>query len=385
MSEQHGTSLDKRPFFIIILITFFLILLLIFTFFAYQIGQRAGAQTNSEKTEGTKEQSGIATTIAELSPFDDNKADSGENGMGEFRGNPLPADTIIDKHNWIIEILEFERGEAAWQSLHSAHPHNQLPSPGEEYLNVKLRIKNKDLTEEQFLSYGLTGDTLIKYHSHENDLISQDPWLERSVPARTELEGWDTFVIQENEDNLMLVFDIGDYEDPPVYIALEPNTAISFNETMVNITRTDLGISPDQPVPFGQTATGEDWQLMVLDVVKGDHAWEQILETNQFNDPPEAGMEYIMVKLNARYIGLNDEGDDISYSPFSIFANSGNEFKHASVVEPEPDLDYNLYPGGEADGWIVLAVPEKAKNLLLFFSPDSSGANDRYLSLGQGR
>lgn len=386
MSEQPGTSLDKRPFFIIILITFFLLLLLIFTFVAYQMGRQA-AQQPSDDTQENEQNPSIATTIAELVPFTnaDNSPENPQEIAGQTRVNPLPPDNIVNEHQWTIELLEMERGEQAWQTLHEAHPHNQLPSSGEEYLNVKLRVKNNNLTEEQFLAYGLTGDALIKYYSHENSLISQDPWLERSVPARTEFEGWDTFVIQENEDNLMLVFDIGDYDDPPVYVALEANTSIPFSETMVNIARTDLGIDPEQPVPFGQTATGEDWQISVIDVVKGEEAWKQILETNQFNNPPEAGREYIMVKLNARYIGLDDEGDAISYSPFSIRTNSDNEFKPASVVEPEPSLDYNLYPGGEADGWIVLSVPEQTKDLILFFSPDSSGANDRYLSLGQGR
>ncbi|MBE2221140.1 MAG: hypothetical protein IAF02_06345 [Anaerolineae bacterium] len=386
MREKHGTSLDKRPFIIILLTTFILILLLVFTVFAYQIGVRAGQQNgreNSSEERNEQQASVMPTSNAKLPPL--TNTENPEDTVGNTRTNPLPVGSVIEAHQWTIEVLEKERGDQAWQTLHAAHPYNQVPAAGKEYLNIKLRIQNNDLTEEKFLSFGLTGDSRIKYYSHENNLISPEPLLERFVPGRTEYEGWETFVIQENEENLMLVFDIGEYNDPPIYLALEENAAIPFNKTMVNITRTDLGIDPNQPVPFGQTATGEDWQIIVLDVVKGEDAWARILETNQFNDPPEAGMEYIMIKLAARYIGLADEGENISYSPFTIRTISGNEFDPASVVEPEPALDYNLYPGGEAEGWIVLAVPEEMKDFMLFFSPDYSGANDRYLSLGQGR
>jgi hypothetical protein len=169
-------------------------------------------------------------------------------------------------------------------------------------------------------------------------------------------------------------------------MAVEEGAAIIMDEAMLlGMTRTEFGTSQDQPVPFGQTATGEDWQLIVLDVLKGEAAWEKIVEENQFNDPPEAGMEYIMVKLRVRYIGLKEHGQYISGDAFSIRTNSGTEFEVPSLVDPQPNLAFNLYPGGEAEGWIVLTAPEKTKNLALYFSPDTSGANDRYLSLGQGR
>lgn len=383
MSEKYKNSQDKRPFFIILLIGLFLTLLLVFTFFAYQMGRRTAEQPNDVEDN---RQNPIATAITEISPFD-NSAEAEEyveNLTGSVRINPFPAGSIIDQYGWEVELLEFERGDTAWQTLHTNHPSNPVPPEGKEYLNVKLRIKNNTL-EEDFFSFGLTGNSLRKYYGFDNYLISPDPWLEQTIPGRTAVEGWDSFVIKEDEDNLMLVFDIGDYDDPPVYLALEAGSAIPFDPAMVNIARTDLGASIDQPVPFGQAATGEDWQLVVLDVVKGDEAWAQILDTNQFNDPPEDGMAYIMVKLRARYIGTNDEGEDISYSPFSLMTTAGDEFGHPSVVQPEPELDYILYPGGEAEGWIVLTMPEEIKNLTLFFSPDSSGANDRYLSLGQGR
>jgi len=88
-----------------------------------------------------------------------------------------------------------------------------------------------------------------------------------------------------------------------------------------------------------------------------------------------------------RYIGLADGEHNVSDSAFTLLANSGAELDSPSVVSPEPELYFDLYAGGEAAGWIVLQAPEEAKNLVLYFNPayDGSGANGRYLSLGQGR
>ena len=52
------------------------------------------------------------------------------------------------------------------------------------------------------------------------------------------------------------------------------------------------------------------------------------------------------------------------------------------VMSPEPDLDHELYPGGEATGWITLSVPEGEQALRLVYEPWLSFNSDqRYLAL----
>jgi hypothetical protein len=378
MSKHRRNYYEKRPF----LFIFFIILIL--PSLACQVGQQV--ETN-EGTEADRGKGAVATAVAGISDIVEGEEEP-EYKAGETRAKPLPPGTSIKEGQWSIDVVEIERGEAAWQAVHLANPNNQLPPDGWEYLNVKLRIKNHELSsDESSFPYYVTGDNRVKYASYDFSVVSPEPALDTYIPGRTESEGWDTILIHENEDNLMFVFeDLESYDDPPIYLAIKEGASVTVDEEMLlGIARTDFGTTQDQPVPFGQTATGEDWQLIVLDVIKGEAAWEKIIEENQFNDPPEAGMEYIMAKLRIRYIGLNEHGQYIRDDAFSIRTNSGNEFETPSLVEPEPDLDFDLYPGGEAEGWVVLTAPEKTKDLALFFSPDASGANDRYLSLGQGR
>ena len=369
---------EKRPF-------LFIFLLLLFASLACQFGQQAG---NTDETEAANGKGAVATAVSELSTFVEDGIAASENKVGESRANPLPPGTRIKEGQWAIEVLDTNRGEPAWQAVHLVNANNQLPPEGWEYLNVKLRLKNNELSnDESSLYFYVTGDGRVKHAGYNSGVVSPEPQLDTYLPGRTESEGWATFLIHENEGNLMFVFeDLESYDDPPVYLAIEEGTAVTTDEEMiVGITRTDFGTNQDQPVPYGQTATGEDWQIIVLNVLRGESAWNKIYETNQFNDPPEEGMEYIMVLLRIRYIGLEEHGYYISDSPFSIRTNSGNKYDTPSLVDPEPNLAYDLYPGGEAEGWIVLTAPVETKNLALFFSPDASGANDRYLSLGQGR
>lgn len=377
LNREGERNIQKRPLSL-------LLLLLILPTLACQFGQQAGTATNTEAENG---QSAIATTIAELSPFAE-KESTAQPSLGESRANPLPPGTDIKKGNWSVEILETNRGETAWQAIHRVNSNNQLPPEGWEYFNVKMRIKNNELsTDKSSLYFYITGDNRIQYAFYQSGVVSPEPQLENYIPGRTESEGWESFLIQENEHNLMFVFeDIETYEDPPTYLAIEEGANIPIDDDMIqSITRTEFGTSQAQPVPYGQTATGEDWQIIVKDVLRGESAWNEIFEENQFNDPPESDMEYIMVKLHVRYIGFDEHGEHISDRPFTLHTNTGTEFDVPSLVDPEPTLNYTLYPGGEAEGWIVLTAPADTKDPTLFFSPDASGANNRYLSLGQGR
>jgi len=53
------------------------------------------------------------------------------------------------------------------------------------------------------------------------------------------------------------------------------------------------------------------------------------------------------------------------------------------VVAPAPALDVNLYPGGEAEGWVVVSAPPDEKGLVLNIKPlfSFSESNARYVAV----
>ncbi|MFZ0546241.1 MAG: hypothetical protein WAM60_12420, partial [Candidatus Promineifilaceae bacterium] len=111
--------------------------------------------------------------------------------------------------------------------------------------------------------------------------------------------------------------------------------------------------------------------------------WALVQDANQFNDPPEEGMEYIAVKIHVRFINTTDEYESIDGSYFKSTGDASVVYDSPFVVDPEPNLDAYLYPGGEIDGWIVVQSAINETGMKLIFEPlfDFSGINTRYLSL----
>ena len=309
---------------------------------------------------------------------------------GSSRSNPTPAGQTAVAGQFAITILDSLRGDAAWQEIHLANANNQPAPDGWEYLLLNMRLVNQsDSPDEGYPGLHVTGNGRVVHFSFNSGVVPPAPVLDTDLPGGAESIGWAAYLIHQDEGNLMLVAeDYTNYDTPTTYLAVDEGASIAVDrETMLSYAPTTLGTDRASPVPFGQTATAEDWQIIVADVVSGAPAWEIVLDANQFNDPPAPGMMYVLVKVRARYIGLADGEHAISDSAFTLLTNSGEELPSPSVVEPEPELFFDLYAGGEVEGWIVLQAPEEAKNLTLYFNPayDGSGVNGRYLSLGQGR
>ena len=99
------------------------------------------------------------------------------------------------------------------------------------------------------------------------------------------------YTIDIDENNLILIFDkLLSIEDENIYFfALEEGTSIDFDETLKVIQPTELGMERSAPARQGDTVVTEDWEVTVLEVVRGEDAWSIIQETNQFNANDDGG------------------------------------------------------------------------------------------------
>lgn len=314
---------------------------------------------------------------------------------GSSRRNPLPATTeLITLNDWDVVVLEQLRGAEAWEQIRQANNNNQPPDLGEEYLLLKVWLKNNGSDpDEESVGLHVTGNGLVVHYSFDSHVVEPVPQLETYLPGGGESIGWEAYRIREGEGNLLLlVEDIATFDTGSLYVALSPGAAIEIPAALGSLEKTAVGTSKADPAPFGQIVTLDDWQARVLDVVTGDVAWQRVYEANQFNDPPPAGHAYLLVKLWLRYIG-QPEGPH--YADAGAFTVVGNSIKQPSVVNPEPELRFELFPGGEVEGWLVWlvsadgatdvvatdVVATDAANDLLRFAPAGAGKDERYLSL----
>lgn len=119
--------------------------------------------------------------------------------------------------------------------------------------------------------------------------------------------------------------------------------------------------SRENPAAPGDTVTVGDWELVVNSFDRD--ATEQVMGTNQFNDPPPAGSQWALVDLTATYVG--DELGTTTFIGVSYVTEDGTVihwYDHVAVVPHA--LNGELYPGGTATGNVGIAVPQGDEGLL---------------------
>jgi hypothetical protein len=303
------------------------------------------------------------------------------------RSNPYPHSELVSAPNWDVQVLEVVRSDEAWQLIQGANQFNEPAPEGMEYLLVKLHVKCMyEDDEEHSISeadFEVTGDRLIRYWTAM--VVAPDPQLDARLFQGGETEGWAVYLVGQGEDNLILIVDelMSFDENRFRFIALDEDAAISVAPDLGAIQPTDLGEERGNPAPFGETVTTEDWEVTILEVVRGDEAWTMVQEANQFNEPPEEGMEYVAVKAHARYISTVDESLAIDGSYFETTGSAGVLYDPPSIVDPSPVLDATLFPGGQYEGWVTLQAAQDETGLLAVFEPwfALTSKSRRFLSL----
>ncbi|MBN1262057.1 MAG: hypothetical protein JXB35_15365 [Anaerolineae bacterium] len=207
--------------------------------------------------------------------------------LGESRAQPYPANTVVFTENARVKVNGFIRGAAAWELLHEANQFNQPPPEGWEYLLVDLDLRwtGKD-SEFRWLSCTVTGSALRVHQAFA--AVVPEPRAKFDFRSQKHSAGWAAYLIQEGEGNLIVIVEeTGNMESAPRYIALEDNAAILVDLALLDIEPTAVGSDLNAPAPLGTTVTTKDWEITALDVIRGEKAWQAIIEANQFNAPPQ--------------------------------------------------------------------------------------------------
>lgn len=107
--------------------------------------------------------------------------------------------------------------------------------------------------------------------------------------------------------------------------------------------------------------------MTVVDTIRGDEAWEIILNENQFNDPAPEGKEYIInrVRIELSNATSDDLKTNFNYREFDYISAGGSSYSYESVVLPD-ELNVELFNDGQAEGNIVGLIDVDDSPLLRF-------------------
>lgn len=112
--------------------------------------------------------------------------------------------------------------------------------------------------------------------------------------------------------------------------------------------------SRENPLPIGTSGQVGDWSITVAAV--DTDAADTVAATNQFNDPPGEGQQFVIVGLQATYTG-EDSGSYWIEVSNKILGASGNTFDQRCGVIPEDISDTGeTFGGATVEGNICLAV-----------------------------
>jgi hypothetical protein len=131
------------------------------------------------------------------------------------------------------------------------------------------------------------------------------------------------------------------------------------------------------PIEFeliGDTFTAE---ITLVEVIRGDDAWDLISAANMFNDPPSSGFDYILARIRFHYLSCVPPTDtEFDWFYFKSVSSQGQTFDEPFEVAPEPNLT-PVYPGATTEGWEVLTAKSDDPAPLLTFGTESGGPTSR--------
>lgn len=145
------------------------------------------------------------------------------------------------------------------------------------------------------------------------------------------------------------------------------------------VSSSDIG-KRSSPVPLGDSIEFVDryydenfdekfdalLNLGIKDIVRGEDAYNILIQENQFNDPAPEGMEWLIITLEAELLE-GDEDNPYTIVPwFDIVDSSGSEISQDDYGTLDGD-EYgyvDLFPGGTNSGRITLYGPENDDSLL---------------------
>jgi hypothetical protein len=306
---------------------------------------------------------------------------------GRIRANPILLGEIGSAAQWDIQVMEVLRGNEARGALLAASEWNDPPPDGFEYIVVRIAVErtgDSEAKEIGSVDFGLTGSEAVLYETPW--LTNPDPELEVELLPGGTAEGWLSFIAQEGEKDLLLVYDEAwEWDDEPLYFALEEGAAVPMPDGLISDGDAKAGTSRTQPASVGVKIFEIPWEAQVLEVIRGDEAYEAIVQANKLNDPPREGLEYMLLQIYVRNLDKVEKAQEIDGSMFHVTGDNNVLYRYPWIVEPEPELEARLYPGGEWTGWLAQEFGIGEKNPILVFGDVFDLAEKgRYLALEEG-
>ena len=166
------------------------------------------------------------------------------------------------------------------------------------------------------------------------------------------------------------------------YMALSPNAHVPYPSSEAEGEATTPS-RIDDPIPFDASGVVDQVEVRALEAIRGEQAYEWIRAVDENYEPPQAGMDYVLVRVEARLTRASGDLVLVASGMFSLVGADGAVYERPDVLTSVPRIDAVLYPGGVNQGWVLLqAAVHDGRLVLAVDSPFEGSEADRiYLEL----
>ncbi len=117
-----------------------------------------------------------------------------------------------------------------------------------------------------------------------------------------------------------------------------------------------------------------DAKITLVEVLRGEKAWDRIRKESASNRQPPAGFEYVLARIRFEYMERGKPGDKpywLSEDQFIAFSSGGDtQYSAATAFIQSPKLGRTMRSGDVSEGWIILLVPQADRYPFLVFRAD---------------
>ena len=173
---------------------------------------------------------------------------------------------------------------------------------------------------------------------------------------------------------VMIVEESFNFDDTRAFFALDPTTT-PINETTSLEEGRESGF--ESAVAIGESATVGGWELKVVAITPD--GTDEVMEENQFNDPPPEGNQFFIASLEATYTGTESSTFWINMTLKSVGdSNVAYEAFDAScgVIPDDIDDSGETFPGGTITGNICWSIQSTDAASLVMIVEESFNFDD---------
>ncbi len=278
-----------------------------------------------------------------------------------------------------VHAVQFSEGDEWWQ-----------PEEGNVFVWVDVSFENagaQSASVSSLMEMFLKDSEGRKY---DVDLLSSTASGETTpdgqIPAGDKLRGTVGYSIPENIGLIHWIysqlfggsvrFNLGEVQPPPPTPTPTP---------------LPQGYSRLDPIPIGEAVEYEceTWDevftitMAVTEVIRGSTAWDMLREANMFNEQPKPGFEYILAKIRCEVTSAPspDAAFTIAGYDFDAVSSDGKAYEPIFLVDPDPQLDTDLYEGASHEGWVSFNVATTDMHPVIAFNRDYEGKGGIWLKL----